>query len=1028
MVQTGRRIVWTLLLVTLVGALALNSAPPPGDEGRGVVAAIRSALSLGYQLPTEPTSGIKALVLRGGVTAMAVVAMIAGGLSIRRRPEPGGRGQRDRRPDAERAALLGDCVDESPGWTGQWTGPRWALLLSLAWLAWAVLASRWSHAPREAVGYAGHFLFLVTLAAVVACVLDRRMVQRTARVWLAVLALATVLVLASGDTDTTAAPLLAGRGELLGLLLAGGVLAGVKLAGGVAEMRYPDDSPTRGAVGRWFWRTLFCLAVVVLIVWLASRGDGLRFVLFAMASVAGVATAGILLTRRLWRAGWVAGGIVATGSLLFMWGAADALPSLGPKTLPMFMGDQPFPHDRGQALVASELITQRPIVGHGGWGGRLLADDVAAQCSASNPRWTGRTFRSLGSFWREQWVDLGAVGLTLLAGALLAVVLSAGRAIRRCPWRPHRYLTAALAGGLVAMAVWEFFDDSLCGEAFAATFAAWAGLTLASARWATRPLPEPGHNEYVLGFYRGGIFFLTGAAVVLATVGYIVVEDWRAGRAIAQVAQTDLPAARAAGGQIERYLASDPLAARRPASRFAFATQSNIRNDAMAAAMARLQRATRWSIDPGPRLAALAQRADLELELATWHADEQSAALRAGADPVPLAVTAAWADALIAAAAARLERDRIRPIGPAGSAQWLATMHLMIARIRGLSYWPTTGPDHADRNAILLRQMAQQTAAARARLDARLAVNPHDLPVALLRESLADRQLLADRLGAPPVAANWLWAEAKVELSPAQRLRLLRDAIRDFGAVWAEPIGWSLVIAPPGWENLALPLNRALVRMERDLPLAADAWKTMLDDADSTYADCMSGRAERQETPEADMLDPSQTYRLAAELAMVRHEGRARAGATTPPALAHDELADADRWLEKAGGRSAMQRVIVALQRAQLAWYRGDERGVMLNLIDADSAVQAVPPGPRRSAAEAIAVVRAFVLAEQGQFQQAGEWFAPVSARKWMDLSRMHRELRTAWRGWLSPPPSPAPTSQPGGPLRLRWPALPGLD
>ncbi|MDD4888541.1 MAG: hypothetical protein PHU85_01315 [Phycisphaerae bacterium] len=1055
MIDFGRRLVFSLLLLAISGVVLLNS-PPPGARVEGVsprngfLRSVQKFLSLGYILPAEPADQIKALMLRGGATAIAVVAMIAGGLSIRsvRRPRPQRASRTSVNADEREALLDADIAAEPRRFAAGRLGlPGWSLVLLLAWLAWAVAATRWSHAPRESLAYAESFAFVLALGLVVACTLDRWLVQRAAMFYLALAAVVAALAIAFSRIDRTGRGPMAFVGDarqLAGLMLPALVLAVVKIAGRVAELFYPDDdAPRSGRVALLRWALYATPAALA--GWLVWRGGSAVVQGAAFAGVVGLGVAAALLTRGRWRAAWIAGCVATVALRTLLLSATTVAPMRPtPANLQAFVNQSAPLIDAGPWSIGSRLVRERPLTGHGGWSSRLLADQLAARKSLADPRWANRPVGSLPGFWLEQLADLGVVGVSLLSAALLLIVVSAGRAIRTCPWRRHRYLTAALAGGLAAMAVHELFASSLAGHAFAAVFALWAGLTVAASRWANRSRPRADQPDFVVGFYAGGITFLAGAAVVLSAIGYIVIQDWQSARGYATAMRTDLPAARALQDKIERD-ESDPLASRRPAMRRVRDQRIGQREDRLAAALLRLDRVTRWAIDSSPRVGALVDEARVSLAHARWRVTDQATA--GLSEPVPLVVTASWADTALVARELLARYGRIHPEGPGDLPELRAEALLVACRARYLSYSAdsSASPERRHANAIVTREMRRAATRARVELDAHLVADPHDLSAALLRESLGDRAAAAERLDMPGGVVDWLSAQCGLTVPPAGRLRLMRDALRDFGAVAAEPGNASLVVGPPDWLGLAAAYYTAIARVDRDLPAAREEWDAMLAAADR--AECeRGGGIDWAASGDPDVRNAPQTFRLAAEMAIVRNFAARQANVPAIAGVTRNYLQDAEAFLARADRlyardpqRFATQRVIVALQRVQLAWGRGDKPAMRGQAESAQRSLTAIPPGHRAEATEAVAAVSAFVLAATGDAADAGRWFAATRYAAMGSLSEFRAEISVGWRGWLAPAPTrPAPTTRPASstqPDRLPPPPirgfpipLPGID
>ena len=1085
MVRSARRLVFLVLMAALAGAVLLSSpaTPWPGEpaptEPGGVVGPANSVLrallfltTFNNTLPTEPSDRIKSLMLRGGATAMAVVALIAWGLSVRKPrkspvaartksggeiraagkvPPPGGEVGLG---SAERDSLIGpangvEAVPFGRAFVGRILGRRptllgWAGLVGVGWLAWSVLACRWSHSPHEATSFVETFAFVLALAAVAGATLDRQLVQRAGSAWLCVVAVVSALVLwRASDSPVAAATLFVGDSRTLaGLFVPGLVLAVVLLAWQYSERIRPDDSdPTARPVRRNRRRVALVLygsAALLAAGAIFCCGSG-PWRSAILAAIAGLGVSAVLLARGRWRmVASIAAAVVtpAIGWLLISTDRPSAV--VTPDRLAQIVADRPM-IDGPRWSLAGELIGRSPILGNGPWASRLLTDRLAEARSLTDPRWSTRPVVAIENFWLEQWADLGVVGVGLLLAALVVLTVAAGRAIDRCPWRQHRWLIGALVGGLIGLAVQEFFASSGPQPAFAAVAAAWAGLTAAATRWAIRHVPDDNDDPYTIGFHPGGLFFLAGAAVMLSAVGYAVGKDWTSACGQHQAVAEDILAAEKIRGQIQVEIA-DPRRQLDPAWQSVARGDLDRADRHMVAAVERLDDASRWSMDLQGRVEAEWQRARAAFEQINWQVAEQGDLQRAGlVEPPWLVNTAKWAEAILQAMGRLQVLDSWHPAGVPELAVSLAEGSLLIAHGRYLSYQPRPdlGQLQLDQNRILLGEVERAVGMSRSFLDQRLAenANPYDLPAALLREQIASPVMLAQRLAVPPRLADWLVSRCRLSISPADRVRLMRDSLRDFTVLAARSATWQIVITSPDWPPMETGWYDGLIRTALGMDIAQPALDNMIQVAQRVERDPSN---EWMESPNADIRNAPQTFRLAAELILVARRIPQPAGLDPPapttqsasrPTSTNDgddsDLKQADRFLSAAQrmydrdhegfGLFVIQALAVRLQRAQLAWFRGDVLAGERLAREACDRLPFVDEFHRPMVAQAAAAVRAFLLAQTDRPDEAQSWLRQTRfVAKGYSLRGFQSQVGSTWRGALTRQVIPPPTAQKG--------------
>ncbi|MCG3178953.1 MAG: hypothetical protein BIFFINMI_01283 [Phycisphaerae bacterium] len=1071
MVHSARKVILVLLLLLWAGALLVGNSPAPGKSDHpdriawadgSVLNSLLKTLNLDYAWPTFGGNDVKGLIFRGGATMIAVFALVAWGLSLRRRPARGrdvgddaggANGRVGRSPGvsfAERDELLRAADAEPPADAGAvghaipWRHPTpsaWVLIALAGYFAWTGLAAFWSHAPRESVVWVARAGFLAALATAVGLSLNRTLTRVAAGGWVALASVCCVLELWYRHERGPWRPLQLFMGdskELAGVLLPALVIA----LGGVVRRidrlilpRCEDDRSARTAAGLALLLALGGLMGGT--VRLCSTGAMLATAI-ALPVGLGVFAALLVDGKKRW-AMLAAGAAVSVGLLLAIGdGRTRVTPSPatdGRLTARHYQPDEPLV-ESAQWEMAARLFAARAVVGHGGEGFRLLADGVAAERAESDPRWADRPVADAGSLWLEQLTDFGAVGIALLAVVAALLWSALTRAAVACRRGEHRWLLAGLAGGLAAMGVQEFFASSMAQWVFPAVAAGWAGLVVAAVRWSGREERGRGDDEYRWGFYHGGLSFLAGALMVLVAVGTIVAQDWRAARNYYRATVDDPTEISALAGELQE-LAPRPSPTSQQDDRADLREQAEPLarrfQDAIVRRQERAAMAARWTMSTPLRLAALRLQAAAIVDPVSWsieRAARQQWAIRLNggrAGAVDVHTSGLWVDEIEKARVLHATIRRVHPQAPDDAAVAMARLRLMAFQGRALTGW------HAQ---VIASEMRESLKSAAALLDEHLADRPNDLEGVLMRCAIGDPMELAVKyLGdvGQVFDATRFVRYAGVAIPTPQRLVLLADGIRDAGLEWTRlsDAGRSQGRSAGSLPALMMPAQfyDALARLEHEM--SSQDWRQVADRAIQAEARLAAGSADLLvEDPQARRAP--QMFRLLAERALLAHLVLGRQGLVGLPGQT-DYLAEARGWLARAvamydrdGRRFALQRVILHLELAQLAWQQagGPADEAMGHLRGALEALDEVDRSHRPGAERAAAVLATFLLAEQGRDDAAMGWYERSGYRQAGSLARFHDFLARNWRAWLAAPP-PSPTTQPESPTTQPEPLWP---
>jgi len=404
--------------------------------------AVVALLCLNYRFPTINAGDVKVYVLGFG----AGLALLAVTYSIAVRPRIEEWESTDD-PEASESNGTDRAPHRSP--TGKAHIPPLAaaqLLVGL-YLLWSLASSRWSAAPELAIGgsilLAIHFLW--------AFVLRHGLNLAAARAACSIIIVITGLTAIAaiwyyyGRNPTLRAKFPFGNPNFLAACLIPGILLPLSLAGhGLADALRGHRPPVV--------RTLLLPgAVAALAAWTlyltGSRGPAVGLV-FGLLSIWFFCVHG---RHRFVPVAAGAGVLVCTW-FLFAALQGTASPAGRDATIRFRLYAWSY---------AWQMFQERPVTGHGQGGFVLGGDARTIDDVLRDPTVFESRIEHAHNEWLEVLADLGAVGLVLIASALLLTIRAAMLAMAARPPSDHRWALRGLLGALVGMVVGESFGVGL---------------------------------------------------------------------------------------------------------------------------------------------------------------------------------------------------------------------------------------------------------------------------------------------------------------------------------------------------------------------------------------------------------------------------------------------------------------------------------------------------------------------------------------------------------------------------------------
>ena len=458
-----------IVSMTVAGVMLLLSAARPTAPVDGAIEwheqsllrALVELLCLNYQMPTFYADAIKNLILGigAGLAVLALTIAIISG---------------SRSSDEDRAAETEPTVPASPSERHHIAPLMAAQVLFGLYLLWSFASSRWSSAPDVAVG-ASIFIGIPLLWAFA---LGHGLSSRAARIasryiaWISGATAVTAIWYHYGRNPTLRADFPAGNPTFLAACLIPGIL--VSIGAVVAGVKGMVGGDRRGRP----WGIIASVAVVAVCGWATyladSRGPavGLLFGLLAM----------VLFALRGWKKLVpIALGLgIAFGGYLYYQQNVDTN----------------TPTNRGATMrlrtyawdYAWRMFSEHPLRGHGQGAFTLTGDTYASDDVLSDPLVFQTRIAHAHNEWLEVMADLGAIGIVLIAAALLLTLKAGAAALKSTSDREKRWVLIGLMSALVGLVVEECFGVGLRVSGVSTMFFATLGLIWAvSATAATHP-------------------------------------------------------------------------------------------------------------------------------------------------------------------------------------------------------------------------------------------------------------------------------------------------------------------------------------------------------------------------------------------------------------------------------------------------------------------------------------------------------------------------------------------------------------
>ncbi len=321
-----------------------------------------------------------------------------------------------------------------------------AQFLALLYVLWSFASSRWSASPRLSIGgsvlWATGFFWSFCLGQGLS-VLGARWVCR-------------VLLVVTGITSVVALWYYFGRNPTLRAkfpfgnpnFLAAALIPGVILALATAAEKWREFMRT----DRWqsaVWCAI-AVAVIALSGWTLtlsdSRGANVGLVVGIFATL-------LFGLPGRWKVVPLLIGIVGLLAATWYFVTFLAEPSATGRDATMRLRVYAWSY-------AWRMFQDRPLTGHGQGGFAMAGDSLSAGDVLADPPVFESRIDHAHNEWLEVMADLGAVGLILIAAALLLTLYAAGRA-RRELGGADRAVVTALLGALVGLVVSETFGVGL---------------------------------------------------------------------------------------------------------------------------------------------------------------------------------------------------------------------------------------------------------------------------------------------------------------------------------------------------------------------------------------------------------------------------------------------------------------------------------------------------------------------------------------------------------------------------------------
>jgi O-antigen ligase len=404
--------------------------------------AVVQLLCLNYKFPTIHAGAVKIYLLGLGAGLTVIALSVAVAARGRENEEEGS-------PDESIIEPAGATETETtPGPHKVHIAPLIAAqaLIGL-YLLWSFASSRWSAAPKLAVGGS----VLLTIHALWAFGLGNGLSASAARIASRIVVIVTaVTALVAlwyyyGRNPTIRAKFPFGNPTFLSACLIPGLLLAATLACERVSLVFRTRSARSVAVA------VAALLVLTVGLWAffltGSRGPvvGLAFGILAIVFFA---------IRRWWKSvpAIFALAVLIAGSLYGLSAMDQASPTGRDATLRVRMYAWTY---------AWRMFDDKPFTGHGQGGFVLAGDSYALHDVLNDPKPLESRLAHAHSEWLEVMADLGSVGIVLIAAALVLTLRAGALALDSLPSVGQRWVLLGLMGALVGLVVEEAFGVGL---------------------------------------------------------------------------------------------------------------------------------------------------------------------------------------------------------------------------------------------------------------------------------------------------------------------------------------------------------------------------------------------------------------------------------------------------------------------------------------------------------------------------------------------------------------------------------------
>ncbi len=403
--------------------------------------AVVRLLCLDYRFPTTHADEIKNYLLGTGA-ALAVLAM-TWALAARSRGMEGRPPVNDTQRDADSTAFEDESAKAKKSHLAPGVG---AQLLVGFYLLWSVASSRWSAAPELAAGGTLQVALFFLWSFCLAHGLSRKAARVAAYIVVAVTAVVAVIAVwyYFGRNPVIRAKFPFGNPGFLSAGLLPGMILSIALGcGAVSSLRTFD--------GRKIAALFVFMAVLVLSGWSFYLADT-RGAMIGLA--AGLLAVPFFALRRRWKVLPLAMAVLCLIPAWTYFAAAKDVPSPTGRSETLRLRNYAWSY-------AQQMFSEKPFTGHGQGGFVLAGDAHAVKDVLQDPLVFESRISHAHNEWLEVLSDLGAVGLALIAGALVLTLRGGMHALSALSGNSDRWTLIGLLAALVALTVEECFGVGL---------------------------------------------------------------------------------------------------------------------------------------------------------------------------------------------------------------------------------------------------------------------------------------------------------------------------------------------------------------------------------------------------------------------------------------------------------------------------------------------------------------------------------------------------------------------------------------